>query len=184
MGRSSADERTFSFGARVVQAASTSPSGYCPGHSLTEFARFQKTSVIPAAYGPSRIAPADALPDVVERLVSRRQFRPDDDDVLIVRERVPRVNPRAQFPQPWRYRVTARGAIEQQTFTSFPSAPPKRSRLPQRGTAASSTSKTACRRYSATTVADRNRSGGVGSRVSDRDVLPALNCVIDELVRD
>ena len=70
----------------------------------------------------SRIAPADALPDVVERVLSRRQFRPDDDDVLIVRERVPRVNPRAQFPQPWRYRVTARGTFEQQTFTSFPHA--------------------------------------------------------------
>ena len=36
----------------------------------------------------SRISPADALPDVVERLVSRRQYRPDDGDVLIIRERV------------------------------------------------------------------------------------------------
>ena len=70
----------------------------------------------------SRISPADALPDVVERLVSRRQYRPDDGDVLIIRERVPRLNPRAQFPQPWRYRVTVRGTIEQYTFTSFPHA--------------------------------------------------------------
>ena len=70
----------------------------------------------------SRISPADALPDVVERLVSRRQYRADDGDVLIIRERVPRLNPRAQFPQPWRYRVTVRGTIEQHTFTSFPHA--------------------------------------------------------------
>jgi hypothetical protein len=70
----------------------------------------------------SRISPADALPDVVERLVSRRQFRPDVGDVLIIRERVLRLNPRARVPQPWRYRVTVRGTIEQHAFTSFPHA--------------------------------------------------------------
>lgn len=70
----------------------------------------------------SRIAPADALPDVVERLVSRRPIRVEDGDVLITRERVPRVNPRAQFPQPWRYRLTVRGGTVNTTFTSFPHA--------------------------------------------------------------
>ena len=69
-----------------------------------------------------RISPADALPDVVERLVTRRQTTPEEGDVLIVRERVPRLNPRAKFPQPWRYRVTVRGAVEHLMFTSFPHA--------------------------------------------------------------
>jgi hypothetical protein len=69
--------------------------------------------------GVSRIAPADALSDVVERVVSRRQFQPVDGDVVIRRERVPRLNPRAQFPQPWRYR----GEMgERPKFTSFPHA--------------------------------------------------------------
>ena len=73
--------------------------------------------------GLSRIAPADALSDVVERVVSRRQFQPVDGDVVIRRERVPRLNPRAQFPQPWRYRVVVRGEMgERPTFTSFPHA--------------------------------------------------------------
>jgi hypothetical protein len=63
------------------------------------------------------------MPEVVERLVSRRPITPEDGDVMIVRERVPRVNPRAKFAQPWRYRVTVRGgAIGQHTFTSFPHA--------------------------------------------------------------
>jgi hypothetical protein len=72
---------------------------------------------------PNRIAPADALPDVVERVVSRRQLYPEDGDVVITRERVPCLNPFAQFPQPWRYRVVVRGEIgERPTFTSFPHA--------------------------------------------------------------
>ena len=71
----------------------------------------------------SRISPADALPDVVERLVSRRQLQPENGDVVITRERVPRLNPHAQFPQPWGYRVTVHGeTCEQRTFTSFPHA--------------------------------------------------------------
>ena len=70
--------------------------------------------------GPNRIAPSDALPDVVERLVPRRQFQPEDGDVLITRERIPRVNPFAQFPLPWRYRLAVRGGMEEQrTFNSF-----------------------------------------------------------------
>ena len=73
--------------------------------------------------GLSRIAPADALPDVVERVVSRRQLQPEDGDVVITRERVPLLNPRSQFPQPWRYRVVVRGELgERPTFTSFPHA--------------------------------------------------------------
>jgi hypothetical protein len=71
----------------------------------------------------TRIPPAEALPDVVERLVSRRQIVAEDGDVLVIRERVPRLNPHAQFPQPWRYHVTVRGGTrEAQTFTSFPHA--------------------------------------------------------------
>ena len=70
--------------------------------------------------GPNRIPPSDALPDVVERLVSHRQFQPETGDVLITRERVPNVNPRAQFPLPWRYRVSVRGeSSDHRTFTSF-----------------------------------------------------------------
>jgi hypothetical protein len=42
--------------------------------------------------GPSRISPADALPDVVERLVTRRQITSEDGDVLIIRERVLRLS--------------------------------------------------------------------------------------------
>lgn len=90
--------------------------------------KLRQTPYVPKHRAPehseiSRISPADALPDVVERLVSRRHFRPDDHDVLIIRERVPRLNPRAQFPQPWRYRVTMRGSpVEKHTFTSFPHA--------------------------------------------------------------
>ena len=70
--------------------------------------------------GPNRIAPADALSDVVERLVPRRQFQSEDADVLITRERLPRVNPYARFPLPWRYRVAVRGETDgHHTFTSF-----------------------------------------------------------------
>ena len=69
---------------------------------------------------PNRIPPADALPDVVERLVSRRQVQLEDGDVVITRERVPLVNSSPLYPVPWRYRVTVRGTdMDPHTYNSF-----------------------------------------------------------------
>jgi len=62
----------------------------------------------------------------VERLVPRRQFQFEDGDVVITRERVPRVNPAPQFPLPWRYRVTVRGSnADPHTYNSFQHAASK-----------------------------------------------------------
>jgi hypothetical protein len=76
------------------------------------------------------------LPDIVERLVSRRQFFPEDGDVLITRERVPSVNPHAQFSAPWRYRVTVRGHDrDQHTFNSFQHAASEAEQIASKGKA-------------------------------------------------
>ena len=42
---------------------------------------------------PTRVPPAETLPDVLERVVLRRQLKVEDGDVVITRERVPSLNP-------------------------------------------------------------------------------------------
>ena len=68
---------------------------------------------------PERIAPDDALPDVLERVLLRRQVQVEVGDVVITRERVPRLNPRATVAQPWRYRVAVYPEPAGHTYTSF-----------------------------------------------------------------
>ena len=69
--------------------------------------------------GPERIAPDDAIPDVLERVVLRRQVQLEVGDVLITRERVPRLNPHATIALPWRYRVAVYPEPAGHTYTSF-----------------------------------------------------------------
>ena len=69
--------------------------------------------------GPSRISPDDALPDVLERVVQRRQLRVEISDVLVVREREPRLNPYANASLQWRFRVRVASEPGGTTYTSF-----------------------------------------------------------------
>ena len=59
--------------------------------------------------GPQRIPPDDAVPDIVERVVPRRNLRVERGDVVITRERVPGLNPFPIAPPPWRFRVGIAG---------------------------------------------------------------------------
>lgn len=68
---------------------------------------------------PERIAPDDALPDVLERVVLRRQVQVELGDVVVTRERVPRLNPHATIALPWRYRVAVYPEPAGHTYTSF-----------------------------------------------------------------
>lgn len=73
--------------------------------------------------GPKRTPPGEDLPEAVERIISRRQIHIEKGDVVIRRERVPRLNPRASAATPWRFRVLVSpepgGGL---VFTSFPHA--------------------------------------------------------------
>jgi hypothetical protein len=71
---------------------------------------------------PVRIRPTEALPDIVERIVPRRRVHAEDRDVVITRERVPRLNPHAMFAVPWRYCVRIYPDPHGTAFTSFQNA--------------------------------------------------------------
>jgi hypothetical protein len=62
------------------------------------------------------------LSDVVERLVLRRQVKVEDSDIVITRERVPRLNPYATVATPWRYCVRTYPEPQGQAFNSFQNA--------------------------------------------------------------
>lgn len=77
----------------------------------------------PRPPGPRRIPPRDDVPEAVERIVPKRQVQPQRGDVIVRRERVPRLNPYALAAPPWRYRVTVfPDPSEGHVFTSFPHA--------------------------------------------------------------
>jgi hypothetical protein len=69
-----------------------------------------------------RIAPTDTLPDVLERVVLRRQVKIEDGDVVITRERVPSLNPYATVATPWRYRVKVYPGLQGDAFNGFQNA--------------------------------------------------------------
>jgi hypothetical protein len=71
---------------------------------------------------PVRVRPTEALPDIVERIVPRRQVAAEDGDVVITRERVPRLNPHAMFAVPWRYCLRIYPDPQGSAFTSFQNA--------------------------------------------------------------
>lgn len=79
--------------------------------------KFSESADPPGA--PRRVAPDDALPDVMERVVLKRQVHIEDGDVLLTRERVPRLNPYATLAQPFRYRVRVSPEPSGQTYTQF-----------------------------------------------------------------
>lgn len=54
----------------------------------------------------------------MERLVPRRQIQPEVGDVVITRERLPKVNPYLS-EVPWRYRVAVYPEPRGHTFTGF-----------------------------------------------------------------
>jgi len=85
--------------------------------------------------GPKRIPPADDLPEAVERIISRRQILIEAGDVVIRRERVPRVNPMASAPTPWRFRVLVSPAPSGGglVFTSFQHAASEAEQMAARG---------------------------------------------------
>jgi hypothetical protein len=72
-------------------------------------------------FGPRRIPPAEAASEIVERVAPRRHIQIEPDDVVIVRERLPRVNPRLPPEVPlWRFRLGLSGSAgPSSTFTSF-----------------------------------------------------------------
>jgi hypothetical protein len=73
---------------------------------------------------PRLISPTESPADAIERIVSRRHLQLEHGDVLIVRERVPSVNPKpmSKVPQ-WRYRVSVHPESHKgQVYTSFPHA--------------------------------------------------------------
>ena len=69
-----------------------------------------------------RVSPGDTLPDVLERVVLRRQVKVEDGDVVITRERVPRLNPYATVATPWRYCVRIYPEPQGHAFNSFQNA--------------------------------------------------------------
>ena len=71
---------------------------------------------------PVRVPPAQALPDVVERVVLRKQVMVVVGDVVITRERVPRLNPYATAATPWRYCVRVYPDPQGDVYTAFPNA--------------------------------------------------------------
>ena len=75
-----------------------------------------------SASNPVRIPPAESLPDIVERIVPRRHVQIEERDVVITRERVPRLNPLATVSTPWRYCVRVYPDPQGTAFTSFQNA--------------------------------------------------------------
>ena len=71
---------------------------------------------------PKRQAPADAPSDAIERVSPR--LRVQRGDIVLIRELLPRVNPRPMSREPqWRYRVCVEGERgSSQFFTSFATA--------------------------------------------------------------
>ena len=71
---------------------------------------------------PHRIRPTDAPSDAIERLLPHKTLQLVAGDVVIARERVPRVNtkPISTLPQ-WRYRVSVHKdpRSQSQVFTGF-----------------------------------------------------------------
>ena len=68
---------------------------------------------------PTRTSPDEALPDILERIVHKRQVQVEDGDIVITRERLPRLNPYATISLPWRYRVRVYPEPGGHTFSSF-----------------------------------------------------------------
>lgn len=72
---------------------------------------------------PARIPPAEATPDLLERIVGKRVVEPMAGDVLIVREPLPtsKKSPSGE----WQYRVAVEESDSRGTvFTSFQAAAP------------------------------------------------------------
>jgi len=66
-----------------------------------------------------RIAPADASADAVERIASRRNMLLQGGDVVVCREKTPRLRPTQDAPI-WRYRVYVHpDRHEGRIFTGF-----------------------------------------------------------------
>ena len=72
-----------------------------------------------ASKGPVRVPPGETLPDIVERLVPKRQVHTENGDVVITRERLPRLNPNTALATPWRYCVRVYPDPKGTAFTSF-----------------------------------------------------------------
>jgi hypothetical protein len=70
---------------------------------------------------PHRLAPEDAPADAVERIAGRKQLIIDHGDVIVARERLPKVNTNPiTREQQWRFRVCIHGADgRSHFFTSF-----------------------------------------------------------------
>lgn len=71
---------------------------------------------------PHRIPPTDAPADAIERLLPRKALQLVAGDVIVARERVPRVNTNPISPLPqWRYRVSVHNdpRSQSQVFTGF-----------------------------------------------------------------
>ena len=68
-----------------------------------------------------RLAPLDAPAEAVERIAGRRALTIAHGDVVILREPLPKVNPRPLSTQPqWQFRVCIQGVRgSSQFFTSF-----------------------------------------------------------------
>jgi hypothetical protein len=68
------------------------------------------------------VPPVDSLPDVLERVLLRRQVTIEDGDVVIARERVPNLNPMTTIPTPWRYCVRVYPNPHGDAFSAFQNA--------------------------------------------------------------
>jgi hypothetical protein len=75
----------------------------------------------PPSNEPTRIPPAQAEADALERVAPKRPVTVAAGDILIVRERVPRVNQKATLLPSWRYRVQvfAEPTKDRRVFNSF-----------------------------------------------------------------
>ena len=71
---------------------------------------------------PVRVRPTESLPDILERIVPRRQVHVEDGDVVITRERIPHLNPYTTSPAPWQYCVRIYPDPHGTAFTSFQNA--------------------------------------------------------------
>src|SRR5688500_7763658 len=71
-------------------------------------------------YPPERISPATDPSETIERLVSRKQLQVESGDVVIERERMPRLQPSAPAELWWfRVRTHPGGRGDERVFTSF-----------------------------------------------------------------
>ena len=74
----------------------------------------------PPGRGPTRIPPGADPAEALERLVPRKQLRPEDGDIVIVRESIPRLQLSSTATR-WWFRVITYPAPEAdgRVFTSF-----------------------------------------------------------------